>query len=167
MAFRIRELTHEEQAAIEPLAHSRTAPARLVERARMVWFAHQGERVPAIARRLELDERTVRLWLKRFQEQGLAGLQDRPRSGRPATYTAETVGDVLATAATNPQQLGLPFGSWTLDRLQAYLNEEKGILIKRSRIDDLILAEGLRWRSEESWFGERADPDFAEKRGRS
>jgi transposase len=133
----------------------------------MVWYAHQGERVPAIARRLEVDARTVHLWLKRFQEKGWAGLQDRPRSGRPVTYTPETVGIVLATAATKPRQLGLPFGSWTLDRLQAYLNEEQGIPIKRSRMDELILAEGLRWRSEESWFGERADPDFAEKRGRS
>jgi hypothetical protein len=36
---------------------------------------------------------------------------------------------VLAAALTDPKQLGLPFGSWTLDRLQAYLNEPKGIPI--------------------------------------
>ena len=167
MAIHLRRLTPEEQTEIEQLAHSRTAPARLVERARIVWYASQGERSPAIAQRLDLDERTVRSWLKRFQEQGLAGLQDRPRSGRPITYTAETVGNLLRTAATPPQQLGLPFASWTLDRLQAYLNEQRGIPMKRSRIDELLLAEGLRWRTQESWFGERADPDFAEKRGRS
>jgi transposase len=72
---------------------------------------------------------------------------------------------VIATALTNPQILGLPFASWTLDRLEAYLNEVKQILIKRSRIDDLLLAEGLRWRKQETWFGERVDPAFAEKRG--
>src|SRR5512132_1150843 len=107
MAFRIRELTADEHTAIQQLAHSRTASARLVERARMLWHAAQGERVPAIAHRLHLDARTVRLWLTRFQEDGLAGLQDRARSGRPITYSPETVGEVLATAATPPQQLGL------------------------------------------------------------
>jgi hypothetical protein len=54
-----------------------------------------------------------------------------------------------------------------LDRLQAYFHEQKGIRMKRSRIDEILLAEGLRWRTQETWFGERVDPDFAEKRGRS
>src|SRR5438046_2461813 len=101
MAFRIRTLTLEEQGAIGQLAHSRTAPARLVERARMVWHAAQGEGVPRIARRLTLDARTVRLWLSRFQAEGLTGLQDRPRSGAPVTYTPEVVGEVIATSLTD------------------------------------------------------------------
>lgn len=74
---------------------------------------------------------------------------------------------MIAAALTKPQELELPFVSWTLDRLQAYLNEHKGIAIKRSRIDEILVAEGLRWRQQESWFGERLDPEFAEKRGAS
>jgi transposase len=74
---------------------------------------------------------------------------------------------VIATALTDPKTLDLPFASWTLDRLAAYLGEHQGIAIKRSRIDEILLAEGLRWRKHESWFGERVDPAFAEKRGRS
>jgi len=68
---------------------------------------------------------------------------------------------------TDPQELGLPFGSWTLDRLAAYLNAERGIAIKRSRIGEILVAEGLRWRQQETWFGERPDPAFAARRGRS
>jgi len=45
----------------------------------------------------------------------------------------------------------------------AYLNETKGITIKPSRIDDIPLAKGLRWRKQETWFGERVGPEFAEK----
>jgi hypothetical protein len=77
------------------------------------------------------------------------------------------VGEVIAASLTDPQHLDLPFASWTLDRLTAYLNEVKGIAMKRSRIDELLRAEGLRWRSQETWFGERVDPAFAEKRGPS
>lgn len=184
MALRVREMTTQEQEQIERLARSRTEAARLVERAQIVSRARQGTGVPAIAQRLHLSEKAVRLWLKRFNAHGVDGLQDEPRSGRPATYTVEQVSEVIATALTKPDTLGVPFGSWTLDRLEAYLNEEKGIAIKRSRIDEILIAEGLRWRSQESWFGERAaleeqatasaqtegkpiDPEFAPKRGRS
>ena len=151
--IRLRALTPEEQQLIERLAHSRTAEARDVERARMIWHASQGLSVPAIAGELGLHAQTVRHWLKRFNADGLEGLHDLPRGGRPATYTPEQVAEVIATALTDPQTLGQPFASWTLDRLETYLNEEKGIPIKRSRIDDLLIAEGLRWRQQETWFG--------------
>lgn len=163
--IRVRELTVAEAEAVKRLVHSRTEPAGRVERAKIVWLSQAGKLVPAIAEELHLDAKTVRAWLKRFNAQGLSGLEDAPRSGRPATYTADEVGEAVAAALTNPQSLGLPFASWTLDRLEAYLNETKGIAIKRSRIDELLLAEGLCWRKPETWFGERVDPEFAEKRG--
>lgn len=165
MALKLRELSPEELESIEKLAHSRTASARLVERARILLLAHQGSRVPAIAQQLQLTAITVRTWLKRFNAAGLTGLSDQPRAGRPATYTPPQVAEVIATSLTPPEQLGLPFASWTLDRLAAYLHEHKAIAIKRSRIDDLLTAEGLRWRTQETWFGERVDPEFAKKRG--
>jgi transposase len=165
MAIKLRALSAEEQDVIEKLAHARTAAARLVERARIILLANQGHWVPAIAHQLQLTAITVRTWLKRFNAVGLAALTDKPRSGRPATYTPQQVAEVLATALTPPEHLGLPFASWTLDRLEAYVNEQKGIAIKRSRIDDLLIAEGLRWRTQETWFGERVDPEFAKKRG--
>ena len=165
MALKLKELTAAERSAIEKLARSRTASARAVERAHIILLASRGKRVPAIARDLDVTEITVRTWLKRFNAAGLAGLQDRPRSGRPVPYQPEQVSEVIATALTNPQQLHQPFACWTLDRLATYLNEERKIAIKRSRIDELLLAEGLRWRTQETWFGERVDPEFAKKRG--
>jgi transposase len=190
MALRVRMLTDEERETIERLARSRTASARLVERAQMIRLASKGRRVAAVAAELQVSVETVRDWLKRFNAAGVDGLQDALRSGRPATYTPEQVGEVIATALTNPQDLALPFGCWTLDRLEAFLNEERHLPIKRSRIDDVLIAEGLRWRTQETWFGERArlaadedpqaaplnrkvkkerevDPDFAQKRGPS
>jgi len=167
MAIRVRTLTDEERTVVERLAHSRTAPTRQVERARIIQQAHQGGAVAAIAEHLRLNPQTVRDWLKRFNAEGLAGLDDRPRSGKPPTYTPEQAGEVVAAALSDPQELGLPFACWTLDRLAAYLSESRGLPIKRSRISELLVAEGLRWRQHETWFGERVDPDFAQKRGAS
>ncbi len=155
-AIRVRALTPEENEQITRLAQARTAAARLVERARIIALAGQGQRVPAIARQLGVGERLVRLWIRRFSDAGMDGLDDTPRPGRPATYTPSQVGEVIATALTDPQTVGLPFGCWTLDRLEAYLKEDRALPIKRSRIDELLIAEGLRWRTRETWFGERA-----------
>src|ERR687883_677097 len=94
------------------------------------------------------------------------GLEEDMRSGRPPTYSAEERSAVITAALSRPAELGLPFASWTLDRLVAYLGE-RGIGMRRSRIGEVLLAEGLKWRQEETWFGARVDPDFSRKRGRS
>jgi len=97
----------------------------------------------------------------------VAGLEEVLRSGRPRVYGPEDVGAVIQAALTPPQDLGLPFASWTLDRLVAYLKEEKGVGMGRTRVAEVLSNEGLRWRKQEGWFGERVDPEFAEKRGPS
>lgn len=163
--LQLREVTSAERQAVKRLAHARTEPARAVERAQVVQAALEGATVEEIAVRLGLARNTVYLWLHRFEARGLAGLEDAPREGRPPTYSREQVGEIVATALTDPQTLDLPFQSWTLDRLVTYLSERKGIAMQRSRLNEVLLTEGLRWRKQESWFGERVDPDFALKRG--
>ncbi len=161
----LRVMTDEEEQALRELAHSRTTEARLRDRARICWLASQGQRVATIKAALQIADGTVRLWIRRFNADGLDGLRDRRRGGRPATYPPEAVGELVAASLTDPRELGLPFASWTLDRLAAYLHEERDITMKRSRIGEILHAEGLRWRTQETWFGERPDPAFAEKRG--
>jgi len=160
-------MTDDEARTLREVARSRTTEARLRDRARMCWLASEGQRVSAIKAELGVADGTVRLWITRFNASGLDGLRDRRREGRPTTYTPEEVGAVIAASLTKPDDLGLPFGSWTLDRLAAYLAEALDIPMKRSRIGELLQAEGLRWRTQETWFGARPDPTFAEKRGPS
>jgi len=102
---------------IEKFAHARTASAWLVERARIFRLARQGHRMPAMAQQLQLTTVTVRTWLKRFHAAGLTALTDTPRSGRPTPSTPQQVAAVIATSLTPPEHLGLPFASWTLERL--------------------------------------------------
>jgi hypothetical protein len=61
MAIKLKKWTAAEQAAIEKLARSRTAPAREVERARLILLAAMGKRVPAIAQELALTQTTSAL----------------------------------------------------------------------------------------------------------
>jgi transposase len=158
-------LSEEEDQEIARLTRARTAPVRLAARARIIALAQQGLRLPDVAVEVGVSVRLVRRWVSRFNAQGLAGLADAPRSGRPAPYPPAAVGELVAASLTDPQDLGLPFGSWTVDRLTAYVNEERGIPIRRSRVSEIPRAEGFRWRQQETWYGERPDPAFAEKRG--
>jgi transposase len=157
----LRELTPGERSELERVAHARTAPARLVERARIILAAAAGRSTADIARELNISRPTVPALVRRFNDGGLSALEDRPRSRRPHTYDAAPLAAVRAAPLTDPKELGQPYGCCTLDGLQSYLNEQKSIPIKRSRIDEVLLAEGLRWRHQETWFGQRVDPDLA------
>ena len=166
MTLRVRAVSDEEREELGRLARSRTAGAGLVRRARIVTHALEGLKAPEISARMALGGVTVRHWLKRFNARGLQGLEEDVRTGRPPTYSAEQRSAVIDAALTRPADLGLPFASWTLDRLVAHL-AARGIAMRRSRMGEIFVQEGLKWRREETWFGERADPEFARKRGRS
>ena len=163
----LRPFTPEEQRVITKLSRSQTASARLVERAKIVELASRGQTIQEIATALRLNEKTVRKWFKRFEQQGLSGLEDAPRSGAPSRYTPENKARVLEAARTRPSELGLPYSSWTFERLATYVNEQLGIKMKKTRIFGILREEGLRWRKQETWFGERLDPEFVQKRGPS
>jgi transposase len=167
MALRLRALSEEEQKTIERLVNARSTPVGKLKRAQIIWLASQGRQTPEIAKQLEVSERMVRNRLHRFTEQGLQGLEEAPRSGRPVTYTPEEVSSIIQTALSNPRDLGEDYATWTLDRLVDYLHRVKGVRMKRSRISEIFIAEGLSWRHEETWFGDRVDPEFAKKRGPS
>jgi transposase len=148
------------------MARSRTVGAGLVRRAQIILHALEDLKAPEISARMGLCGATVRHWLKRFNARGLPGLEEDVRSGRPPTYSAEQRSAVINAALTRPADLGLPFACWTLDRLVAYLSEQD-IAMRRSRISEIFIQEGLKWRHEETWFGKRVDPEFARKRGPS
>ena len=163
--LQLRALTDEEGRVITKLVRSQTAAIRLVQRATIVSLASQGKTIPQITAELGYAPNVVRKWFKRFDAHGLAGLEDAPRSGAPSRYTAENKARVVATARTRPSELGLPYGSWTFERLAHYLHEELGLHMKKTRIFEILQDEGLKWRKQETWFGERLDPEFAAKRG--
>jgi transposase len=81
------ELNDEERTALETLTRRTTAAAGLVRRARIVLLAAEHLRLDQIARTLGVQRNVVRTWVDRYRARGLAGLQDRPRPGRPRTFS--------------------------------------------------------------------------------
>jgi hypothetical protein len=83
--FRI-EPTKDERPILRKRAGAHTAPHWEVVRAKIVLLASEGTSNKEIAQRLYTSPQTVSKWRKRFYEEGLGGLEDRPRSGRPPTF---------------------------------------------------------------------------------
>ncbi len=81
------EVTVERRAALERLARRPTTGQQLAERARIVLLAADGVPLDRIARQLAVDRNVVRTWVDRYRAGGLAALEDRPRSGRPRTFS--------------------------------------------------------------------------------
>lgn len=80
------ELTIEERTLLEQQARRYTLPYRDVMRAKIVLLAAQGYGNDQIAARLDSRREIVSKWRKRFFEERLAGLEERPRHGRPAVF---------------------------------------------------------------------------------
>ena len=161
----LRPFTDEEQAYLEKLRRSRIAAHQHVERATILLRYATDERVAEIAADVKRRPETVWNVVKRFNRYGLASLQDIPRSGRPVTYGEEARGQMIVTAKTHPQQLGLPYSHWTLDRLVEYVNQRLQLPISRSQLGAILEQEGLKWYQEKTYFTESPDPQFVEKRG--
>lgn len=167
--LRLRKVSEEEAEQIRKLATSRTQPARLVQRSRIIQLMLENPKLPAEeAGRLAgyKSKAAGRRWVKRFNESGIKGLGDESRPGPPLTHSEAVRSSLISLALQKPSSLGYPFELWTLERLQRAFEEREGIHLSDSTIWKWLDAEGLKWKRQQSWFheAEKHDPEFAEKR---
>jgi len=98
------ELSSGQRQQLESIAGSRSLPAGLVNRARIVLMSAAGETNQQIARRLGLSQATVGKWRRRFLQQDVTGLHDELRPGRPRSIGDESIARLVRkTLETKPQ----------------------------------------------------------------
>lgn len=97
-------------------------------RARMILLSSKN-RVSArkIASQLGVHWHTVEARIRRFNESGIDGLKDFPLPGRVPRITAEEKESIFRTALSRPNELGLPYSTWSSAKLRDYL-VEKGLV---------------------------------------
>jgi transposase len=106
-------------------------------------------------------------WVRRFLDSGIAGLLDKPKPGRPRTYGRNVDTEIIKAAAARPKDLGLQFTTWSLPKLQEYLNAQPGLgRITRSTIRRRLHQEGFHFHVGQTWC-ESNDPDFELKKTKS
>ena len=100
---------------------------RVAKRLRAVVLNSQGHTSGELANLLQAPRSKVSAWLQRYQSQGIEGLLEGYRSGRPAQLTKEQkqqVGDILDSG---PVAYGLDNGVWTSSMIAWVIEEEFGI----------------------------------------
>jgi len=117
--------------------------AGLAQRARIVLLASDGIGTNEIVQRTGVSKPTVILWKKRYAAEGIGGLEDRPRPGKPRTV--DDVAIVLATLEPPPKRLGVTH--WSSRLLAAELG------ISNVKVADVWREWGLQpWRAESFKF---------------
>lgn len=131
-----------DRRVLEDWARSRTMEARLVERARIVLECLEGKPVSTIAASLKVRPNTVIDWRRRFETQGIAGLRDRPRPGKPPRYTAEFRNQVLS-ALEEPPPRGR--ASWDGPALAKHWKTSVHAVWRMLRKEGICLARQRSW----------------------
>ena len=110
-------LSEEERQALHTLIRAHKTPQHLSFRAQVLLLLAEGCSAPDVARRLGTTRTTVRRWRRHWcQRPGEtvpARLQDAPRPGAPATFSAEQWCQIIALACEPPEASGRPISHWT------------------------------------------------------
>lgn len=159
-------LSSQDRLVLEERAGSRSVSHALVVRARIVLLAAEGLQNVDIAARVGVCVDVASRWRKRFCQEGLDGLVDRPRSGRPRRFGSEIVAGIKALACEPPEQRQVPLARWSSAELaDQAVSEGLVTAISSSTVRRWLHADAIKpWRYR-SWIFPR-DPDFAAKAAR-
>jgi transposase len=143
----------EVRAELTAMSRSRRGEARMVERARIVLACLQGKEIEQVARETGASVPTVSKWRRRFAQDGVNGLHDQPRSGKPPTYDA-TFRDRVLALLEQPPPAGL--GRWDGREVARTLGASVHAVWR------LLRREGIYLQRLRSWCVS-TDPEFAPK----
>jgi transposase len=150
---------------LHALARAHSTPQALAFRARIVLRAADAD-TPTnvhIGRYLGCSHRTVGKWRRRYHDQGMLGLHDAPRSGRPRTIASPTRVQVLSVASALPQDQDRPVTRWTLEEILATVLEDlPPVALSRSSIWRILHEVDLKPHKSEYWLNSH-DEHFAAK----
>src|SRR3954465_12516773 len=154
------EIPEADRRELQRRARSKGAPAREVERARIVLLAGGGGPGKQLAAGGGCAEPTVVTWRRRYAERGLPGLEDHPRPGTPSPLPEELRDRVLELTLTEPPT---QFGAthWS-SRLLATALAAEGTPISHATIARIWHRFGVQpWRAETFTFS--TDPELEAK----
>ena len=147
-------LSRKERDVLEARRRSPVTIQRDLKRARIVLLAAAGRSTRSIAKEVGVQPRIVSHWRRCFADDGLEGLQDKPRPGKEPIYTQETDKRILALLDKPPPK---GFARWTGPLLAEELCD-----IDVQYVWRFLRNQKIDLKARKSWC-ESNDPDFASK----
>ena len=139
------QLKPQELAEIEK-AIRQDKRAEVRQRAIAIQLLHLGQQPETVAEQQLVSLPTIYNWHKLWREQGLEGLANKKKPGRPAKATEVYCQKLQEILEKEPLEYGYQFAIWTSDRLRAHLEKDTGILLSEGRFRALLKKKGYRYR---------------------
>ncbi len=169
MAHVLAELhqpTARQRRELERRARQRAGPYQERLRAQIVLAALSGQSETAIEAVLGCTDDTVRTWLRRWNEAGLDGLEDRPRSGRPRRLSSADRQAILDLVTRPPDLRQHGTTTWSVQTLLRALRREPRFRdISHMYVWRVLREAGARWQASRTWCTS-PDPEAEAKKGR-
>ena len=150
------EIATEDRPVLEKWANARATERRLVDRAGAVSLAAEARPATEIAERVGCSLPTVKTWRARYERDGLEGLRDRPKTGRPLTHGPEVRTKLIALACTRPPDAaeGVRRERWT------YAELAEAVGMSESQAHAILAGADLRPHLTERWVMSELGPGF-------
>ena len=156
-----RQPTAEERIELKRMP--RQAIGRVSQRAQMILLSTQRRTVPELATWFTMSRATVRLWIRRFNAHGPAGLYDEPRSGRPRLVGPPVLEAIATILEDDPRHAGYLATFWTVAMVGMALLHQWGVQLSSSALRATMHKLGLRWGRPRLTMPTKVDPEKAAK----
>lgn len=130
----------------------------VVRRATAIHALHLGHKPEVVAQMVKAGKSTIGAWHRQWQAEGIEGLANRPRSGRPPKANETYQAALEKTLAQSPVDYGYTFAVWTLERLAEHLEVETGIRLSSGRLQVWLERLGYVYRRPKRDLRHRQDP---------
>jgi transposase len=142
-AIRVPPLNAVQRDELDRLYRTAKVPRWRTRAQRVLRSAERELNVFEIAAIVRESDDTVASWLKRYLAEGLDGLKDAPRPGRPSDITEDYRSKLLAAVRRRPRSWDLPYSLGTCPRLSDYLAEETGQRVSLETLRPLLKRKGI------------------------
>jgi len=136
----------------------RSHDARYDHRLHALLLVAQGMTCPEVGRLLGDAPRTVENWVRRFEDEGLAGLAEGERPGRPSRLGEAELEAIEAALRQSPRDYGFPASLWDGKTLSAWIEQEWGVSLGVRQCQRLFRRLGFRLRKPRPLLA-KANPD--------
>jgi transposase len=123
---------------------------------------HEGHAPKEVAQMMSVSQPVVYDWHHRWEANGLEGLANRPKSGRPRKAGPSYVERLAEVIEQNPQDLGYGFTLWTADRLRHHMEKETGESLGSTKFRTLLKENNFVYRRPKHDLTDLQDPQARE-----